>query len=367
MLNQPLAKKRQVGPVDGLVFAAHFNPADGFGEMSKQILMSLSKLCNVNIATPSIYHAELKKLGFEKNILGIDYLRHGRPESSICIQPLGPNMMLPVTNKSALFTMWESSNVNEYVAEAMSQYDLLLTPNTFNAARFQEQTGRPCETVYHGTNSKLYRSDLNAYEKRLSSKKPFVFGAAAHLGHGRIRKGFERIIDWFRTAFPGRQNVKLLLKANQYAANNITAQDPRIEVIEKNLSDKQCASWLRSLDCYIDGSTFEGWGMWTHAAMATGRPVIGTNYSARCEYFKFANHIPIGYTIEPAQELYDGLGHWAMPKKEDAVAAMRWAYKNKKQCLAIAKEANQSTKHLTWDATADMVLHHLKAYKIISD
>jgi glycosyltransferase involved in cell wall biosynthesis len=118
------------------------------------------------------------------------------------------------------------------------------------------------------------------------------------------------------------------------------------------------------LDCYIDGSTFEGWGLWTHAAMATGRPVIGTNYSARNDYFQFGNHIPIGYQLAPSQGMFTGLGHWAMPNHSDAVKAMRWAYNNRARCVEIAEEAAKTTRHLTWQAMAENVYKAMRKHKI---
>jgi len=365
MLSQPYAKKKQLIPIEGLLLASDFNPANGYGEMSKQILSCLSHLVKISIATPSHYHSVMESMGFADRVIGCYNDPSIRPVSCLSIQPIDPSMKKPAGIKNALYTMWESSDLNPRIAKTMSLYDLILTPNSFNAARFTEQTGKPCEVVYHGCNTKLYVQDLNAYATRLKQSKTFTFGAAAHLGHGRVRKGFERIVDWFVRAFPGKEKVQLLLKANDWTGNNFTVPDPRIKLIEKDLTDQECAEWIRSVDCYIDGSTFEGWGMWTHAAMATGRPVIATNYSARCDYFQFQNHIPIGYTIEPAQDIYVGLGHWAMPKSEDAIEAMRWAAKNKKACLKIAERAYQTTKHLTWEANAKRIVSVLSKHDII--
>jgi len=365
MLSRPYSKKKQMIPVEGLLLASDFNPANGYGEMSKQILACLSRLVKISIATPSHYHGIMAAMGFSDRVIGCYNNPDLRPISCLSIQPIDPGMRKPAGIKNALYTMWESSDLNPRVARVMSLYDLILTPNSFNAARFTEQTGKPCEVVHHGCNTNLYVQDLDAYATRLKKSKVFTFGAAAHLGHGRVRKGFERIVDWFVRAFPGKEKVQLLLKANNWTGNNFKVPDPRIKLIEKDLTDEQCAEWIRSVDCYIDGSTFEGWGMWTHAAMATGRPVIGTNYSARCDYFQFQNHIPIGYTIEPAQDIYVGLGHWAMPKSEDAIEAMRWTAKNKKACLKIAERAYETTKHLTWETNAKRIVSVLSKHDII--
>jgi len=118
------------------------------------------------------------------------------------------------------------------------------------------------------------------------------------------------------------------------------------------------------LHCYVDGSTSEGWGMWTHNAMATGNAVICTNYSARNDYLKFGNHIPIGYRLVQSSGQYVGMGHWAMPDRSDAIEAMRWAFKNRNQCREIGKSAYDSVKHMTWKSTAGQILKLIKKHNL---
>lgn len=350
-----------------MLFAADFHIANGYGEMSRQLLRSLDKICNLSIATDPMFYDQLKSSGYGSKLVGHYINPDLMPMSYLSIQPIDHQMRRPVGKRNALLTMWESSKVPEQVRRVMSLYDLILTPNSFNACNFAEQTGKPCVAVSHGCDPNIYRHDFGAYWNRINEGQLFTFGAAAHLGHSRIRKGFERIVNWFTEAFPKEKKVRLLLKANNWEGNNFSSPDPRIELIEKDLTDQECAEWLRSIDCYIDGSTFEGWGMWTHSAMATGRPVIATNYSARADYFAFGNHIPIGYTLQPSQEMYEGLGHWAMPKDKDAIEAMRWAFNNREECFSIGVRAHQSTKHLTWDEIARRVLAALRKYDIIGN
>jgi glycosyltransferase involved in cell wall biosynthesis len=368
MLNKPMSKPRQKGKVQGLCFSAAFNEANGYGEMSKCFLRAMNNLLPLSIETESKFRSTIAKMGMSSKLVGSYLLPQHRPDSYFSIQPIHPDMRPPIGTKNAIYTMFESSKVHEDWANVLRRYDLILTPNSYNAATLGEQTGVPCHATFLGCDQDLYHCDVDNLKSRLGKKKhAFTFGAAGHLAHGRSRKGFCRIVDWFQSAFPYEQNVRLRLKANEWGENNFASEDDRISFVESNMTNEQCAEWLRGIDCYIDGSTFEGWGMWTHSAMATGRPVIGTNYSARSDYFRFGNHIPIGYTIEPARDIYVGLGHWAMPSKYDAVQALQWAFTNRKQCVEVGRAAYETTKHLTWDAAARNIVRYLRQYDIIGN
>lgn len=342
--------------LNGLCLSAFFNPANGYGELGRQLALNMSKFVDLKIHTNSMYHKQVFEMGLINNLAP----PNPTPKSLLSLQPTFSNMVLPFGYRNAIFTMFESSRLRQEWIRTINEYHLLITPSHANRADFLEQVKCPVEVANQGCDLSMFT--LHEYPQ----SDVFVFGSAAHVGHGRTRKGVERIIDWFTKAFPKDKNVRLSLKLNAWPENGIIPNDSRISVIEQDLSDEDCRDWLRSLNCYIDGSTFEGWGMWNHNAMATGRPVIGTNYSARCEYFKFGNHIPIGYKAQPAKDQYEGLGHWAMPDESDAIEAMRWAFNNPTQCEQIGINAYDSIKHLTWEKFTKRVLYLLGKHGIFN-
>jgi glycosyltransferase involved in cell wall biosynthesis len=338
-----------------LYVAAMFNPANGYGDLAKHFCVEASRMIDLGIIPHGGDTRVLQRVGLMDRVEH----RHHHINSLLSIQPTFSLMQHNNAKAGAMFTMFETSKLRPEWIRAMNTYKIVITPSHFNAADFSEQLTVPVEVANMGHDHNLFT--LHPYPR----KGPFIFGAAAHVGHGRTRKGIERIIDWFCSAFPDQKDVMLSLKLNAYPENGIIPNDPRIAVIEQDLSDEDCRDWLRSIHCYIDGSTFEGWGMWNHHAMATGRPVIGSNYSARCEYFKFGNHIPIGYRVTPASDQYVGLGHWAMPDRSDAIEAMRWAFQNPSKCRAIGKKAHQTVSLMTWKMFAKRVLRILKKHQIV--
>ena len=108
---------------------------------------------------------------------------------------------------------------------------------------------------------------------------------------------------------------------------------------------------------YADGSTYEGWGMFPCHSLACGRPVIGVYYGGHREYFRFGNHIPLGYRVELADEKYAFTGGaWAVPDHRDGVEAMRWCYENRAEVMRMGDTAAKSVEHLTWGNTAETLL-----------
>lgn len=339
-----------------LYVGAMFNIANGYGDLARNFCLEANKMIDLGILPHGDFHAHLRKIGLGHCLESPPLI----PNSLLSIQPTFSLMQKNTGKRSAIYTMFEASKLRREWIAAINSFQICIVPSNHNAQFFREQVSIPVEVANLGHDHNMF-----TYCKP-PTKGPFVFGAAGHVGHGRNRKGIERIIEWFTLAFGANKDVRLKLKLNKWPDNEIMPSDPRIEVIENDLSEEDCRDWLRSLHCYIDGSTFEGWGMWNHNAMATGRPVIGTYYSARCEYFRFGNHIPIGYKLTSANDQYQGLGHWAMPNHVDAIEAMRWAYKNPDQCEAIGKKAHQTVEPMTWKRFARRVLLILKKHGVTS-
>ena len=348
-------KDKSKGLVNEFVIDSDFNQCNGYGDLSRNFTRVLNELIPIKIHSPLHYHGYLNELGYGKQII------KGNPTiiSSLSIQPTFSLMRPPIGQRNAIFTMFESSKLRPEWIQRINSFDLCLTPSTYNKAHFSDQLSIPVAHTLMGYDQKVYSFHQS------KSSGPFVFGAAGHVGHGRARKGIERIIDWFQSAFPKNKDVRLKIKINAWDENDLAANDERIEVIEKDISETACRDWLRSLHCYVDGSTSEGWGMWTQNAMATGNAVICTNYSARNDYLKFGNHIPIGYRLVQSSDQYKGLGHWAMPDRSDAIEAMRWAFKNRNQCRKIGKTAYESVKHMTWESSAKLILTSMKKTNLI--
>ena len=102
------------------------------------------------------------------------------------------------------------------------------------------------------------------------------------------RKGADLLLDAYAKAFAGRDDVTLVIKdfggdsvykgADRSALQQWVAEDrlPRIELIERELSDEEMAGLYRACDVLVHPYRGEGFAMPVLEAMAAGLPVIVT-------------------------------------------------------------------------------------------
>jgi len=345
-----------------------FEKYDGYGDIARNATLAAAKIGNIRLQAFQHYHKQLQsELGLGSILSHLERKAEGPQFSiqSVC------DVLPPMGTKNALFTMHESSILDPSWVEAINKYDLVIVPCDENAQVFRRHVRPPVEVVNIGLDQSLYRSSAK------TAGTTFRFGTAGNIRHVRERKGMDRVIEWFLAAFPRNNNVSLSVKLNAPAErilsprlkldprdDQIFEDDSRIEIIRENMPHRVAAEWLRSIDCYVDASAYEGWGMWPFHAMATGRPVIGTYFGGHREYFEFGNHIPIGYRIERAQSHYQNYGEWAMPIAAEGIEAMQWAYRNPRETRKIGLKASKTVKRFTWQQFAKGVFQALAKHGI---
>ena len=346
---KPLNPTNTSTEADAWLWAAYYKN-NGFGDFARSLARGLSGLCDIAIQSDPRFYPELKRLGFWDRV---------RPETVVggpAVQINAVNVVRPKrADVSAVYTMWECDRLLRSWVAAMNGHDFVIVPNQSNLDHFSNQLSIPVVKVPLGI-------DFDAYAPRgRENDGVFRFGTAGHLGHGATRKGLSRVVGWFLDAFPARvKDVRLSLKLNEGFNRIDTFRDQRIEIVHANLSKVELVQWHSSLDVYADGSTYEGWGMFPCNSMAVGRPVIGVPWGGHLEYFLPGNHIPVGYKIEPADDLYRKTkGSWPIPDHSDGVEAMRWCYDNQSRVREMGERAATSVEHLTWERCAKGVIAEL--------
>ncbi|WP_436493061.1 FkbM family methyltransferase [Actinokineospora sp. HUAS TT18] len=148
------------------------------------------------------------------------------------------------------------------------------------------------------------------------------------------RKNPLGLIRAFRLAFPGRTDVKLVIKATNgkrhpHAAEQLraaVAKDPRIELMERYLSVEEMDELYATSDCYVSLHRSEGFGLTVAEAMVRGMPVISTDYSSTPEFLDSSTGWPVPYSLTTvgadARPYHEG-AVWAAPDERAAANAMR--------------------------------------------
>lgn len=229
-----------------------------------------------------------------------------------------PFIHLSFDRPRILYTMWESTRVNDVLIEIMNKFKCVIVPNQYNKENFIKQ----------GLNTRIEvlnlfcDTDFYTYKPHVKKDK-FVFG----ISNEDPRKNLERVTRSFLRAFKNINGVELRIKTNtnikQYSSDKIV-------YFTKKLSREELRDWYYNLDVYISGATCEGWGMMQQESMCCGRPVIYTDYGGLKEFIS----ADVGYQVK-YEEVYSNqawgnyAGKWSEYDEDDMIDKMIYCFNNK--------------------------------------
>lgn len=163
----------------------------------------------------------------------------------------------------------------------------------------------------------------------------FVFHFSFDFRSYASRKNPLAAIAAFRRAFPQRTAPACLLlktigsewcgEERDGVAETIRG-DPRIVLIDRELSRPQAIALLALSDCFLSLHRSEGFGRGPAEAMLIGKPVIATDYSGTCDFATRETALLVGCRLVPVGfEQYPGASGqvWAEADIDEAAAAMR--------------------------------------------
>ena len=208
----------------------------------------------------------------------------------------------------AVVSMWESTRVPpRLVADINDAADLLLVPCAQNAAAFQAcGVTVPIRVLHHGI-------DPAGWPVLDRDRRPVItFGTVGDLGP---RKGLDVLVEAFVTEFANDRGVRLLLKSVRPLQD--LPSDPRIEHRHGAMSQEELLDTMREMDVFVLPSRGEGFGLTGLEAMATGLPLIATNWSGPADYLDPTDSYPLPYTLVDAAgtRVHESVfeGQWAEP------------------------------------------------------
>ncbi|MFC7618479.1 glycosyltransferase family 4 protein [Actinokineospora soli] len=148
------------------------------------------------------------------------------------------------------------------------------------------------------------------------------------------RKNPWGVVTAFQRAFPGRTDVRLVIKATNShlhvgAAERLrhaVAGDDRVELVDRYLSVEELDELYAGSHAYVSLHRSEGFGLTVAEAMARGMAVVSTDYSSTTEFVDESVGWPIPYRMVPVGkgwEPYQAEGRWADPDLDAAAAALR--------------------------------------------
>lgn len=175
---------------------------------------------------------------------------------------------------------YELTNLPKPVVEAINTNDAVYVCSQFVRDVFVSSGVHVAiEVLGHGVNPSQYRF------KTRSVSSPFTFLCVAE---HTPRKNLPMLVRCFERAFGHRDDVELLIKVGLHGpgglAHHIT-QPSKVKVLHQLWpDDRAMASLYHSAHCFVLPTRAEGFGMPFLEAMATGLPVIATDFSGHLDF-----------------------------------------------------------------------------------
>jgi glycosyltransferase involved in cell wall biosynthesis len=260
---------------------------------------------------------------------------------------------------------WELEEFPEWQHDAFAMLDEVWTVSEFCRKAIAARSTVPVKVI------PVPVVDPGAVSRPRTDTVRFLFAFDFNSTSGR--KNPMGVLSAFQQAFPGRDDVRLVLKATNAELHAPAAEqlrlavrgDRRVRLLERYLSVAELDELYTSSHAYVSLHRSEGFGLTVAEAMIRGLPVISTDYSGTAEFVDESVGWPIAHgmvEVEPGWEPYQAGAVWADPDLDQAARAMREIADNPTEANQRGKAAREHLLHTrSFDAAATWMRTELTA------
>ena len=235
--------------------------------------------------------------------------------------------------KNIGFWVWETECLPQSHSDSQG-LDEIWTPSEYSARAIRKAVKIPVKVIPHVLDFDEIDAAIADRLRFGISDDQIAYGFFFDCKSVVERKNPYGLINAFRMAFgSGNKEVVLVLKAAsaelapvEHEQLKHAAQDLNVIWITEHLSRDDTLNLMKSLDVYVSLHRSEGFGLTCAEAMASGLPVVASNYSGNCEFMHEDNSflIPVRViTTDRAFGPYPTGTRWGDPDLEAAAEAMR--------------------------------------------
>lgn len=270
------------------------------------------------------------------------------------------NLKQYIKGFNIVWSIFESDKLSDSYISAINKADLIWVPSRWGKATL-ERHGIPSsqvEVIPEGVKSSIFHPYARAFARREKNDK-FRF---LIIGKFEARKGYDKLLEAFRKVFCGNEKVELIIKGDYFIDHEkkkIALEEfigsfgcNNIKTFYGVLSEKDLPFLYYHADAFVFPSRAEGWGLPLIEAIATGTPIVATNYSGHSEFLSEINGMyqEVRYKIGPIDDEEFAkywpsptreYGNWADPSAESLADLMRDVYENKEKCGRDALMASE--------------------------
>ena len=222
------------------------------------------------------------------------------------------------------YPYWELPRIPEGARAMLDRYDEIWAGSDFIASALREATRKTVRLIPQPLNLSAASPQVRPRSDTLRFLTFFDFDSYI------ARKNPLAAIAAFRAAFPRRRDVELVVKArgltNDHGRRMVSAAiggDSRIRLIDETLSRSQMSALMSEADAFVSLHRAEGFGFGAAEALAAGKAVIATNWSATSEFVTPETGFVVDYKLRPVgstEYIYADGQVWAEPIVDSAVA-----------------------------------------------
>jgi len=254
-----------------------------------------------------------------------------------------------INSRYAIGTWWWESNVlPPALASQLDQFDELWVGSTFIADALTTYTDLPVRVFPLPIPIAPRREPPDRAALGLPDGYLFMF--SFDFNSTVERKNPAGVIDAFVEAFEPNEGPVLVIKTiNGDRHRNdlehlryLVRGRPDIVIFDGFLPADERDAWALACDCYVSLHRCEGFGLTMAEAMAQGKPVIATRYSANLDFMDDSTAYLVDYepwVLETQAGPYPAGTLWAQPDQHQAAQLMRHVWLNQDEAKAVGEAA----------------------------
>lgn len=332
-----------------VLWHSHFGRGVGFSTHSEYMITALDKLgydiyCNDrDCKQSSVLDSKIRSLCDKYEHSNIDFTNYPQV---ICWQA---DVYNDIKGKYRIgMSIMESTKYQQHYVNIMNKLDYNFTTCEFvRKSQIEAGVTIPIKIIPPYIDGNIYH-----YTDRDHKGKPFTF---LHVGVAQPRKNTVFMIEGYCKTFSDDGRTKLIVKSNNGGTVDILkaqfAHRKDIEFIytnEKPLTTQQMVDLYASADCYVNMSHGEGIGMPDLEALATGIPVIGSNWDGRGTFLD--ENVGWMVKIDKYVKSYDFAGAedsgvWADYDMNDYCRILKYAFDHPEEVIYKGKKGAERVKN----------------------
>lgn len=198
------------------------------------------------------------------------------------------------------------------------------------------------------------------YESEPNNRSKVVF---LNVGKWEVRKGHDILIDAWKAAFNGSNDVELWMMNHNPFLNEHQEREwlnlynePNIRILPRVRTHQEVADIMRLAHVGVFPSRAEGWNLEALEMLSCGRQIIITDYSAHTEFCNSTNSLLVPITEKESS--YDGfwfdgsVGNWAKIGKPSFNMLVEQLRKSLDAAMILNSAGVKTAEKYSWAATS---------------